>query len=211
VKCRAHFQTSAIEKLLKSPRAVFDLSRFGINFVASPRHADALLITGPITKNMKVFKRWFLMSVLVTVAGVALAHFGVIQDIYDTDISRLSSIIAGLYVIGSVLLGYTSYRVGSHHSLTRNTEHRLYLGWFIAEVMMVLGLAGTVIGFIVLFNGNFKDISFTDPDSIKDIIIAIASGMGVALYTTLVGIFGSLLLKMQLVSIEVAIDEQTEI
>jgi Ni,Fe-hydrogenase III small subunit/ferredoxin-like protein FixX len=32
---------------------VFDLSRFGINFVASPRHADALLITGPITKNMK--------------------------------------------------------------------------------------------------------------------------------------------------------------
>ena len=32
---------------------VFDLSRFGIQFVASPRHADGLLITGPITKNME--------------------------------------------------------------------------------------------------------------------------------------------------------------
>ncbi|MBI2067574.1 MAG: NADH-quinone oxidoreductase subunit NuoB [Deltaproteobacteria bacterium] len=31
---------------------VFDLSRFGIQFVASPRHADGLVITGPVTKNM---------------------------------------------------------------------------------------------------------------------------------------------------------------
>jgi Ni,Fe-hydrogenase III small subunit/Pyruvate/2-oxoacid:ferredoxin oxidoreductase delta subunit len=31
---------------------VFDLVRFGIQFVASPRHADGLLITGPITRNM---------------------------------------------------------------------------------------------------------------------------------------------------------------
>lgn len=31
---------------------VFDLGRFGIQFVASPRHADGLLVTGPVTKNM---------------------------------------------------------------------------------------------------------------------------------------------------------------
>ncbi|NCB98437.1 MAG: NADH:ubiquinone oxidoreductase, partial [Bacteroidia bacterium] len=30
----------------------FDMSRFGIDFVASPRHADGVVITGPITKNM---------------------------------------------------------------------------------------------------------------------------------------------------------------
>ncbi len=33
---------------------VFDLGRFGIQFVASPRHADGLLVTGAITQNMKV-------------------------------------------------------------------------------------------------------------------------------------------------------------
>lgn len=33
---------------------VFDLSRFGIQFVASPRHADGLVITGPVTENMKL-------------------------------------------------------------------------------------------------------------------------------------------------------------
>jgi Ni,Fe-hydrogenase III small subunit len=30
----------------------YDLERFGMNFVASPRHADCLLVTGPVTRNM---------------------------------------------------------------------------------------------------------------------------------------------------------------
>jgi Ni,Fe-hydrogenase III small subunit/ferredoxin len=33
---------------------VFDIGRFGIQYVASPRHADGLLITGPVTENMKL-------------------------------------------------------------------------------------------------------------------------------------------------------------
>jgi len=81
------------------------------------------------------------------------------------------------------------------------------MGWFLAEAMMVLGLAGTVVGFIVLFQGNFADVSFDDPETVQEVIVAIASGMGVALYTTIVGIFSSLLMKIMLVSIEVAEDE----
>jgi Ni,Fe-hydrogenase III small subunit/ferredoxin len=33
---------------------VFDLGRFGIQFVASPRHADGLVVTGPVTENMRL-------------------------------------------------------------------------------------------------------------------------------------------------------------
>jgi len=33
--------------------AVYDVERFGIKFAASPRHADVLLVTGPVTLNMK--------------------------------------------------------------------------------------------------------------------------------------------------------------
>ena len=32
---------------------IYDLERFGLRFVASPRHADVLLVTGPVTKNMR--------------------------------------------------------------------------------------------------------------------------------------------------------------
>ncbi|HLK83340.1 MAG TPA: NADH-quinone oxidoreductase subunit B family protein [Xanthobacteraceae bacterium] len=34
--------------------SVYDIERFGLRFAASPRHADVLLVTGPVTHNMKV-------------------------------------------------------------------------------------------------------------------------------------------------------------
>lgn len=34
--------------------ALYDLERFGLRFVASPRHADVLMVTGPVTKNMRL-------------------------------------------------------------------------------------------------------------------------------------------------------------
>ena len=37
---------------LNSP--VYDIERFGIHFVASPRHADMLLVTGPVSRNMEL-------------------------------------------------------------------------------------------------------------------------------------------------------------
>ncbi len=37
--------------------AVYDIERFGIHFVASPRHADLLLVTGPVTRNMELALR----------------------------------------------------------------------------------------------------------------------------------------------------------
>jgi Ni,Fe-hydrogenase III small subunit len=36
---------------------VYDLGRFGVQFVASPRHADGLLVTGPVSRNMELALR----------------------------------------------------------------------------------------------------------------------------------------------------------
>ena len=36
---------------------IYDAERFGIHFVASPRHADMLLVTGPVTRNMELALR----------------------------------------------------------------------------------------------------------------------------------------------------------
>ena len=40
-------------EILALNNAYYDLERFGIRFVASPRHADVLLVTGPVTENMR--------------------------------------------------------------------------------------------------------------------------------------------------------------
>jgi Ni,Fe-hydrogenase III small subunit len=40
------------QELVALSNAFYDVERFGIHFVASPRHADMLMITGPVTRNM---------------------------------------------------------------------------------------------------------------------------------------------------------------
>jgi Ni,Fe-hydrogenase III small subunit len=44
--------------------AVYDLQRFGLNFVASPRHADVLFVTGPVARNMReaLLRTWQAMG-----------------------------------------------------------------------------------------------------------------------------------------------------
>jgi Ni,Fe-hydrogenase III small subunit len=41
-------------ELVALGNVVFDLARFGIDFVASPRHADGIVVTGPVTQNMEL-------------------------------------------------------------------------------------------------------------------------------------------------------------
>lgn len=41
-------------ELVALSNPVYDISRFGVRFVASPKHADALIVTGPLTRNMEV-------------------------------------------------------------------------------------------------------------------------------------------------------------
>lgn len=57
---------------------VFDLGRFGIQFVASPRHADGLLITGPVTENMvlalkKTYEALSEPRIVIAVGACAIA------------------------------------------------------------------------------------------------------------------------------------------
>ncbi len=43
---------ACLSEIIATTNPLYDIQRFGINFVASPRHADALLVTGPVSKNM---------------------------------------------------------------------------------------------------------------------------------------------------------------
>lgn len=57
--------------------AIYDLSRLGLTFVASPRHADVLMVTGPVTLNMKeaLQRTWDAMPApkwVVAVGGCAI-------------------------------------------------------------------------------------------------------------------------------------------
>ena len=44
-------------EITATTNAIYDIQRFGIDFVASPRHADAVLVTGPVTRNLQIAVR----------------------------------------------------------------------------------------------------------------------------------------------------------
>jgi len=66
--------------------AVYDVERFGIRFAASPRHCDVLLVTGPVTHNMKVaLERTFAATPApkwVVAAGDCACGCGVFEGSY---------------------------------------------------------------------------------------------------------------------------------
>lgn len=70
------------------------------------------------------------------------------------------------------------------------------LGYMIVDILLKLGLTGTVIGFILMLLpiGEIQDF---DPQILQKLLSTMSGGMAVALYTTLTGLISSMLLKFQ--------------
>tara|TARA_Y100001960_G_C14638245_1_gene809422 strand:- start:503 stop:1207 length:705 start_codon:yes stop_codon:yes gene_type:complete len=69
-------------------------------------------------------------------------------------------------------------------------------GWFIADLMIKLGLLGTVIGFIFMLN-SVSQMETTDLNAAKLMLTQMSSGMRIALFTTLAGLSSGLILGLQ--------------
>jgi len=79
-------------------------------------------------------------------------------------------------------------------------------GWFVADLLLSLGLLGTVIGFILML-GPISGLDTADEGAIKAALAAMSGGMAVALYTTLTGLVGGMLLKVQGFLLDGAVQE----
>lgn len=91
-------------ELNASSNCNFDMGRFGIDFVASPRHADGLVITGPITKNMAYALEDCYKSTpdpkIVILAGACAISGGIFQDSLEIDREFLDKYPIDLYIPG---------------------------------------------------------------------------------------------------------------
>lgn len=69
-------------------------------------------------------------------------------------------------------------------------------GWFFSDILMRLGLIGTVIGFVLMLSTVYE-LKDNDVQALKNLLGTMGSGMQVALYTTLTGLGGALLVSIQ--------------
>jgi Ni,Fe-hydrogenase III small subunit len=84
---------------------VFDMGRFGIQFVASPRHADGLVVTGPVSENMKLALRKTYDAVpppkIVIAVGACAISGGIFRDQPEVNNGVDSVLPVDLYIPGN--------------------------------------------------------------------------------------------------------------
>jgi len=92
-------------ELTASNNVQFDMSRFGIDFVASPRHADGIVITGPIAQNMaEPLERCYKAipePKIIILAGTDAISGGIFADSPAIDRSFLAKYPIDLYIAGN--------------------------------------------------------------------------------------------------------------
>lgn len=91
-------------EIISANNPIYDLQRFGINFVASPRHADALLATGPVSKNMlealkKTYEAMPEPKFVITVGDCAL-NGGLFKDSYYVEAGVKDILPVALHIPG---------------------------------------------------------------------------------------------------------------
>ena len=138
---------------------------------------------------MKDFLYWWLI-VCVIATGSYLTHImGWLVPLYTNDLTYITFLITVIAVLTTLSLGY-KFKVPTAVSV--NVE------WFVSDVVLTLGMLGTIIGFMIMLQGTFSSIEFNDTNSIRLALSSMSQGLFTALNTTLIGLVSSIVLKVQL-------------
>ena len=158
-----------------------------------------------------LFLRWWFIVTLIGIGAFFAGRFGVFREINEKDITRLSFVIFAGFVFMSAWCGLKTFRLSSllnksfrgEGELSESEEQELdrisnleEVGWFAAGTFTSVGMIGTVIGMIWALTG-FIDVNISEVTSVQRLIRSMVFGVSTALYTTLVGLICSTLLKLQ--------------
>jgi len=152
---------------------------------------------------MKSILKWWLIFCLTLLGMCTCVYFNIHKDLYAADVTRLSFLIISIFSCTSVWIGMKTYRVGIQQDYNQQSN----VGWFISESCLALGMVGTVTGFLIMLGTAFANVDVSNAVTLQQALSDMATGMSTALWTTLVGLVCSLIIKVQLVNLEVALNE----
>ena len=152
---------------------------------------------------MKSLLKWWLVFCLTLLGLCTCVYFNIHKDLYAADVTRLSFLIISILICTSIWIGTKTYKIGIHQDYNQKSD----VGWFISESCLALGMVGTVTGFLIMLGTAFENVDVTNTATLQQALSDMATGMSTALWTTLVGLVCSLIIKVQLVNLEVALNE----
>lgn len=163
-------------------------------------------------KHTLFLKWWLFMASVIALSTYLVAHNG-LKVLWDYDSTKLSFLLLILFIQMSAWCGYKTWRLSrfldrdeTEKYLVEKIEGLMEAGWFASDLCLSIGMVGTVIGFITMMSG-FGKIDVANMATVQDMIKSLGAGMSTALYTTLVGLVCSALLKIQYFNLSQAIDK----
>ena len=142
---------------------------------------------------MKNFLYWWLIVCVVGTGSYITHTMGWLVPLYTNDLTYITFLITVIAGLTTLSLGY-KFKVPETDSVD--------VEWFVSDVVLTLGMLGTIIGFMIMLQGTFSSIEFNDAHSIRIALSSMSKGLFTALNTTLLGLVSSIILKVQLIVYE---------
>jgi len=155
-----------------------------------------------LLEKYSILLRWWLFFAVASLGTVALSLSGVIQKVNQADFTKISFLIYAVFAIFTIRTGIETYRLCRENKVTNRHIATYYkksdIGWFVSDMLLTLGMIGTVAGFIYMLDTSFSEMDPQNAISMQGVLAKMGAGMSTALYTTAAGLVCSLLLKLQL-------------
>lgn len=153
--------------------------------------------------------RTFYISRQLNLTSIAAQQIAEAADAYELGDSAITLADGNKLGLGSVFTQHIRDLIIKGRRRTGRLDQSLLLdsfearlkgpqeiGFFLSDLMLRLGLLGTVVGFIFML-GPLTAIETIDVSSMREVLSSMSGGMAVALYTTLCGLIGGILLRLQ--------------
>ncbi len=152
----------------------------------------------PLVPNL----RWWLIF-MCSLGGMVLAAVsGHILAMWRIDAYKVSFITMAVYFLVTIFIGRLTWRITRGD---RSWHLQFREGYdYAVTLMTMLGLIGTVIGFMGLLATSFTSLGSADLASARTAIGSLTAGSANALVNTLVGLMGAVGLKLQVINLNLA-------
>lgn len=157
--------------------------------------------------------RWLVIFLSSLVSAGIIQLKGLFAALWIADLSGISFVTIGIYMILTCFVGVITYRLSNStpgSDVYKENMPYIHGCWFGSELLMALGMMGTLVGFTLMLGPALAGLDPTNLTAAKAGIFKMAAGMSTAVLTTLVGLITSQLLKIQLINIESTIPDIEE-